>query len=122
MRKDWTVLIIEDSALIAANTEQVARDMGAAKVTLMRAPQALERVLLRGLTPDIAVIDHRSVNHGAAELLDLVIGTGAMLIITTTDSDRGSQWLLQTAHAVLRKPFSEDELRAALQSALDAAD
>lgn len=127
LRNEWTVLIIEDKPLIAADIEQVALDLGAARATVMRPEGALRAMLLSGpeagtgpdSAADIVVVDYRSANEGARHLLDLMTRSAAFVIVTTTDPVGDADRRLGAADLVLTKPVSSDNLRSAFRTALD---
>ncbi|WP_306117516.1 MULTISPECIES: hypothetical protein [unclassified Roseitalea] len=114
----WTMLIIEDKLLIAMNIEQTALDLGAGKVTILRPAEALEFMPGADFAADIAVVDYRAADGRRRELLGLVADTGATLVIVTTDHEGMDDPLLDGARIILRKPFSDADLRDALVRAL----
>lgn len=119
MRDGWTLLIIENELLIAMNVEQIALDLGASTVTIMRMREALEFVPSSEFVADIAVVDYLSAYDKRMEILELVSGIGAELLVMTTQTAAHDDDLLAPALEIVRKPFSEEEMRMALRGALN---
>lgn len=115
---DCSVLVVEDEPLVALMIEDMLRDMGAATIALAHnqetAQQALEQNEHR-----LAIMDF---NLGAQDCLGLVADC----------QRRGVAVVLATGYAVqdlpaeigdlpiLNKPFSQDQLIAAVNGALGA--
>lgn len=114
----FNVLIIEDELLIAMSVEQVALEMGAREVLIMRRREALRFVPGSAFRADIALVDYRTANENLHAIVDLVVETEAVLIVMTTDTRPACDGLVGSAAAVLRKPFGDDDIRRALKDAL----
>lgn len=118
MPATFNVLIIEDELLIAVSIEQVALEMGASEVAILRRQEALRFVPGSDFTANIAIVDERTANQHLHAIVDLVVETEAVLIVMTTDSEPAGDGLLESAAALLRKPFGDEDIRRALYAAL----
>lgn len=114
----FNLLIIEDELLIAVSIEQVALEMGASEVAILRRQEALRFVPGSAFEADIAVVDKRTANQHLHAVVDLVVNTGALLVVTITDEETAGDGLLESAAALLHKPFGDDDIRRALTTAL----
>lgn len=112
------VLIIEDQMLIAINVEQVALDMGAADTRVVRADEAVRTPDVWSDKPDVCIIDYRAASGRGSRLAQLARKHDCKLIVMTTDSLDRDDELIVGADAILRKPFSDDDVRAALEKVL----
>jgi len=115
----WTppqlrILYLEDEAIIAMETSQVLRDLGFERIAAAAPLAGAEKALAEGL-PDLALLDV-SIGRSGISSLDLA----AKLL------EAGVPVVLATGHAaydlkadprasVLEKPFSPDDLEAALR-------
>ena len=112
------VLIVEDDPLVAEHLAQVARDVGARRVTIAKnASEAMASV-----PPDIAVCDY-----------DLGDGPTGADVVRRLSAEHGTACLFVTAHPerasrggdgepafIVAKPFAEGVVRAALRFAATA--
>lgn len=117
---DKTVLIIEDEMLIAMNVEQIAHDLGAREVLVLRVREALRHMLENVVSPDVCVVDYRSANGERRNVAEFFGSSAGKLIAMTTDGDPENDPLLANADAVLRKPFGNEEVTQAFRDAFGA--
>jgi light-regulated signal transduction histidine kinase (bacteriophytochrome)/CheY-like chemotaxis protein len=110
------LLLVEDQMLVAADVESMLMDNGITKVTT--APSVAEALrLLKGFTPDIAVLD---VNLGADTSLSIaeeLTRRNVPFIFATGYSDQ-SVIPASFAVPVVRKPYEAKSLLGALMRAL----
>ena len=109
------ILVVEDSVDLAIAVASLLRSCGAEVAGPVATAADADRLIAAGL-PDAAVIDlHLRGGERADELIVRLNDRGVRVIVTSGDSGR-----LETrakAAATLSKPFSEDELIAALMPA-----
>ncbi|MBO6554268.1 MAG: hypothetical protein JJ926_13145 [Roseitalea sp.] len=117
---DKTVLIIEDEMLIAMDVEQIANDLGARHVLVLRVREALRHMLENVVSPDVCFVDYRSADGERRSVAEFFGSTGGKLIVMTTDGDPEKDPLVANADAVLRKPFGAEEVGQAFRDALGA--
>lgn len=115
---DKTVLIIEDEMLIAMDVEQIANDLGARHVLVLRVREALRHMLENVVSPDVCFVDYRSADGERRSVAEFFGSTGGKLIVMTTDGDPEKDPLVANADAVLRKPFGAEEVGQAFRDAL----
>jgi CheY-like chemotaxis protein len=111
------VLLVEDQALIAMDTEEILRDLGAIDVT-SRPNVALALEALRDQRPDCAVLD---LNLGleTSEAVAIELGTrGVPFVFATGYRDSVSIPSGFATVPVVRKPVSHDMLARQLTQAL----
>jgi DNA-binding response OmpR family regulator len=114
--RDFAILIIEDHALIAADVEDVARQLGATLVgSTARLPNAL--TLLEATPWDIALVDVNLTNGVKAyPVADRLLNKGIpFAFLTAADEEIEPQYL---GTPVLRKPFGVSQLESCLQALL----
>jgi DNA-binding NtrC family response regulator len=117
---DKSVIIVEDEMLIAMNVEQVAHDLGAHDVQVLRVRDALRHMLENVVSPDICIVDYRSANGERRDVAEFFSSSAGKLIVMTTDGDPDKDPLVANADAMLRKPFGNEEIAQAFRDALGA--
>lgn len=111
------VLLVEDQALIAMDTEEILRDLGASDVT-SRPNVALALEALRDSQPDCAVLD-LNLGRETSEAIAIELGArGIPFIFATGYRDSVSIPSGFASVPVVRKPVSQDMLARQLTIAL----
>ena len=117
----WTppelrILYLEDEAIIAMETSQVLRDLGFHRIAAAASLAGAEKALAEEM-PDLALLDV-SVGRGVSSL-DLarkLLEAGVPVVLATGHTALELQ--ADPRASVLEKPFSPDDLEAALRQAV----
>ena len=111
-----SVLLVEDQLVIALDAEDMLRDIGVSELTTVATAQDALRAIARA-TPNMAV-------------LDVNLGTGNSIVIADELAQRGVPFVFATGYGdsimipdklshipVVRKPYTTEALKAALERA-----
>ena len=111
-----SVLVVEDNMLIALDTEDALHEAGVAKVFLAANAQAAMAELAREI-PDFGLLDFNlgdSTSEGVAEAL---FAAGVPFCYATGYGEAMLDAAREAPCGVLKKPYSRDEIAAALARA-----
>lgn len=107
-----SVLIVEDAALIAIDIETVLDELGAA---LIVAGAVAPTASTAGeFVPDLAIVDIHSAEGVDGALVVRLRHSGVPIVFLATDPDFGAASPIEGAHAVVFKPFTHEDLSAAI--------
>lgn len=113
----WTVLLVDDDALVSMGTAAMLEDLGHKAVECGSAAEALE-LLQSGVTVDILVTDQSMPRMTGLELVRLVNQEWPSLPIIIASGHAE----LPTGHTdgltVLNKPFTQEQLSASIDKAI----
>ena len=109
-----SVLIVEDSRVVAQALETLLQDAGMVIAGTASTATDGER-LARGRVPQLAIVDFQLGNDVAFDLVDHLHDLGVPVIVVSGFPIRSPR--LANAAAVLQKPFTGHELLEALASA-----
>ena len=112
-----SVFVVEDEALLAMNLEDMLTDLGCTVAgTAMQVEQA-ERMFAEGLSCDAAILDVNLGGNMVYPLARRLCEKGIPIIFATGYGQEGlpQEW---RSHAILPKPYSEDQVGEALMRAL----
>lgn len=117
----WTppelrILYLEDEAVIAMETSQLLRDLGFGRIAAAASLSGAEKALAEGM-PDLALLDV-SVGHGhtSLDLARKLLEAGVPVVLATGHTAFDLQ--ADPRASVLEKPFSPNDLEAALRRAM----
>ncbi|GGH57988.1 response regulator [Frigidibacter albus] len=120
----WTppqlrILYLEDEAIIAMETSQVLRDLGFEQIAAAASLAGAEKALAEGM-PDLALLDV-SIGRAGLSSLDLaakLLEAGVPVVLATGHT--AFELKADPRACVLEKPFSPDDLEAALRRAVSS--
>ena len=111
-----SVLVVEDQALIAMDTEDTLRNLGAGDVRLAPSVQDAMR-LLDSFLPDVAILDFSLGGETSAEIADRLTAQGVPFLFATGYGD-GVVMPERFRHLpLLRKPVNGSHLAARIATA-----
>jgi light-regulated signal transduction histidine kinase (bacteriophytochrome) len=111
-----SVLVVEDQALIAMDTEETLRNLGAGEVRLAPSVQDAMRLLDIAL-PDVAILDFNLGGETSAEIADRLTAQGVPFLFATGYGD-GVVMPERFRHLkLLRKPLNGSHLAARIAAA-----
>ena len=112
-----TVLLVEDSLIIALDAEDILRRLGASDIaTEGNVGDAIAAI--RTVTPDVAILDINLGDHDSFPIADALVAAGVPFLFAT---GYGEQLLLPEAHRsriVLQKPYTMASLARRLPEIL----
>lgn len=111
------VLLVEDQMLIAMDAENHLREMGAAAVAVAASAETAVESIARSV-PDVAVLDVNLGDGTSAEAAEALAERGVPYIFASGYQDVGMIPVHLRAAPLVRKPYSPDDLAAALVLAL----
>lgn len=111
------VLLVEDQVLIAMDAEDYLRANGAVQVTIAPTSEAAMRQILAE-RPDIAVLDVNLGDHSSASVAEHLVSLDVPFVFATGYGDSSMVPETMRSVPVVRKPYTETVLLAALASAL----
>lgn len=115
------VLIVEDELLIASHLKMVLEELGYAPFEPVYSKEDAFRIL-ESTTPDIAILDiHLASENDGIEIAEKIRSTFKIpFIFLTSNSDKATVQEAKKTNpsAFLVKPFTEDELYAAIEVAM----
>ena len=107
------VLLVEDSMIIALDSEAILGDLGVAKVTVASSvKQAMEA--LEGSAPDMAILDFNLGEETSAPVAEALKGLGVPFVLATGYGELSEQFVELGARGVLQKPYGVREIEHAL--------
>ena len=114
--RDLRILYLEDEAIIAMETSHLLRDLGFQRILSAASLAGAEAALTEGM-PDLALLDV-SVGRGysSLDLARKLLEAGVPVVLATGHTALDLQ--ADPRARVLEKPFSPDDLEAALRHAL----
>ncbi|AMY69904.1 response regulator [Frigidibacter mobilis] len=117
----WTppelrILYLEDEAIIAMETSQLLRDLGFQQISAAASLAGAEQALAEGM-PDLALLDVSvGRGHSSLDLARKLLEAGVPVVLATGHTALDLQ--ADPRARVLEKPFSPDDLEAALRHAV----
>ncbi|MDP3339620.1 response regulator [Frigidibacter sp.] len=114
---DLRILYLEDEAIIAMETSQVLRDLGFEQIAAAASLAGAEKAMAEGM-PDLALLDV-SIGRSGLSSLDLarkLLEAGVPVVLAT--GHMAMDLKADPRASVLEKPFSPDDLEAALRQAV----
>ena len=111
------VLLVEDQVLIAMDAEDYLRAHGAAHVAIASTAAAALRQI-EAERPDVAVLDVNLGDHTSAPVAEHLASLGVPFVFATGYGDSATAPETMHGVAVVRKPYTENVLIAALNKAL----
>ena len=111
------VLLVEDQVLIAMDAEDYLRTHGAVQVTIAPTADAAMRQI-QAERPDVAVLDVNLGDHSSAPVAEHLASLGVPFVFATGYGDTSMAPEALRSIPVVRKPYTEDVLIAALSKAL----
>ena len=111
------VLLVEDQVLIAMDPEDYLRDHGAAQVAIAPFAEAALRQI-QADRPDVAVLDVNLGDHSSASVAEHLASLGVPFVFATGYGDSSMAPEAMRSIPVVRKPYTEDVLIAAISNAL----
>ncbi len=119
-----TILVVDDEALIAMALEAELADVGYAVVTAANGRQGLER-LAEAPRPDLILSDMMMPVMGGAEMLAAMAAdpelAGIPVIVVSSLPEAVVRARANGAAAILRKPYTAEEVMGAIARALGEA-
>ena len=119
-----TLLVVEDEPLIAMALEAELADAGYAVVTAANGRQGLER-LAEAPRPDLVLTDMMMPVMGGAEMLAAMAAdpalSGIPVIVLSSLPEAAVRARADGAAAILRKPYTADEVLSAITQTLGGA-
>ncbi len=110
------VLVVEDSMIIALDTEQNLKRLGVAEVRLESTVSgALAAIAAR--LPDFAILDFNLGEESSAPIAAALRDAGARFVLATGYAEAAEEFARMGAEAVLRKPYGMAEIERLLVSA-----
>ncbi len=119
-----TILVVDDEALIAMALEAELEDAGYGVVTAANGRQALER-LAEAPRPDLVLTDMMMPVMGGAEMLAAMAAdpelAGIPVIVVSSLPETAVRARANGAAAILRKPYTAEEVLGAIARVLEKA-
>ena len=119
-----TVLVVDDEPLIAMALEAALEDAGYRVATAANGRQGLER-LAEAPRPDLVLLDMMMPVMGGAEMLAAMAADpdlrGIPVIVLSSLPEEAVRARTDSVAAVLRKPYTADEVLGAIARVLGAA-
>lgn len=113
---DLRILYLEDEAIIAMETSQVLRDLGFLQISAAASLAGAEKALAEGM-PDLALLDVSvGRGHSSLDLARKLLEAGVPVVLATGHTAHDLK--ADPRAKVLEKPFSPDDLEAALRQAV----
>ncbi|QKV18519.1 response regulator [Oricola thermophila] len=109
-----SVLVVEDSAVIALDIEAMLVGFGATRIVTAGEGDAASTRQVTGEKFDLAIVDMRSVDGTAPNLVDELNDAGIPVVFLTTDAACVVRGGFAGLHTVVLKPFSSGEFYAAV--------
>ncbi len=107
------VLVVEDSMIIALDTEENLKRLGVPKVSVASSVAgALEAIKVH--KPDFAILDFNLGAESSTPVASALSEVGVPFVLATGYGDMESQLEDIGAQALLRKPYGRDEIRSVL--------
>lgn len=116
MLESTFIIIIDDSALIAASIEQIAIDLGGRPLVYMHADRLFSDMSAGTVMTGIAVADGQTVSARKADIIAWLGKRNIPLILLSTEPVGGNDELEAYATTIISKPFSDEELSAAISA------
>jgi DNA-binding response OmpR family regulator len=117
MPSDWTLLILEDEPLIRVDIEEMLREAGHAAISVETLEKA--RAALAERLPDLAILDALLPDGDTFALARELLARGVAVVFVTGYASGIPEDL--AACPLVEKPFTEEDLMAALAAAAAAA-
>ncbi len=118
MTKAYRVLIAEDEAVVAELLSEVLTELGH-DVCAIAATEAEAVAAAARRRPDLMIVDARLGSGSGISAVEQITRSGFIPHIFVSGDRLGGQSLLPGA-VVLQKPFTEHDLKRAIQRAIDA--
>lgn len=112
MGQGWSVLIVEDEALIAMIAQETIEGLGHSVLGPAPSVQAAMQIL-RGAKPDLALLDIRLRQETSFPIADELNVAGVPFAFVTAQVDIPERFV---SRPVLRKPYRLSELRGVIEA------
>jgi DNA-binding response OmpR family regulator len=109
-----TILIVEDRALIAVDIETALDELGASSIVTAGGGESFSPTAAALSRFDLAIVDIHSRSASGSDLASNLDGYGVPVIFLTTDPGSNGIPVFAGRHAVVQKPFTYEDLRAAI--------
>ncbi|MEO1329064.1 MAG: HWE histidine kinase domain-containing protein [Pseudomonadota bacterium] len=114
--KRFSALIVEDSAIIALDLEDMLIQRGARDIVVVATvPEALNALAEREF--DVAFVDYELHGQTADPVLDRIVDQGRPVVLSTGRDPANHGMSEHSEMIVLRKPYSAEAVAAALEKA-----
>jgi two-component sensor histidine kinase/CheY-like chemotaxis protein len=107
------VLVVEDSMIIALDTEENLKRLGVPSVRVESSVEGALKAIAEG-PPDFAIIDFNLGNESSAPVAAALRARGVRFLLATGYAESASELDTLGAAGVLRKPYGRSELERAL--------
>ncbi|MGH6925395.1 MAG: response regulator [Propylenella sp.] len=113
-----TILIVEDTYLIALEVQRMVEEAGAQRATLAATVSEVRERLAAGRPIDVCILDLRLGEEDATPLIEELRERGIAVLVATGFDSVGPN----VDVPLLQKPYQEAELVAAIRAALGERD
>lgn len=107
------VLVVEDSMIIALETEQCLQELGVQKITLVSSTAAALTAMEKDM-PQLAILDYNLGDETSTRIAEALKANGIPFVFATGYGDGIDELRDAGAITVLQKPYSKDDLAAVL--------
>ena len=107
------VLVVEDSMIIALDTEENLKRLGVASVQVESSVAGALQAIADS-PPDFAIIDFNLGSESSAPVAAALRARGVPFLLATGYAESASEMEMLGADGVLRKPYGHSELERAL--------
>lgn len=115
------VLVVEDSIIIALDTEENLKRLGVAEVRLESSVTGALAAIAEA-RPDFAIIDFNLGGESSEPIAEALRQAGVRFVLATGYAEGAGQFEWLGAEAVLRKPYGMTEIERLLAGGLSAPD
>lgn len=109
-----SVLVVEDAALIAVDIETMLDELGAVRVVTAGGGETFSPTQMSGELFDLAIVDIRTEASIGGNLAGELDRLGIPVVFLTTDPEGDSVPRHAGEHAVVVKPFTYEDVCAAI--------
>lgn len=116
----FSVLVVEDNAIIALDLEDMLRGLGAGAVTVAGTVDEALQALSAGARIDIAILDVHLASGTSAPVAERLHARGAPFVFSTGYGDENAVLERYRDRLVVPKPYSSAAVKAALVRSFEA--
>jgi len=109
-----SVLVVEDAALIAVDIETMLDELGAARIVTAGGGEIASATQITGEPFDIAIVDIHTAASLEGNIAEALDGLGVPAIFLTTDPEGDNVPPFNGEHVVVLKPFTYEDMYAAI--------
>lgn len=109
-----SVLVVEDAALIAVDIETMLDELGAVRIITAGGGETASPARLAGESVDLAIIDIRTAASIGGNLAGELDRFEIPVVFLTTDPEGNGLPSFDGEHAVVVKPFTYEDICAAI--------